>query len=99
MKKVFLNISKYSQENACVGVSFLFFFQDYYVETPTQVFSCEYFEIFKNSFLYRTPLVADSENTARFKKPRTQTFFTSLPSKSDYALRTLTLFSKHCEVL
>ena len=26
MKKVFLNISKYSQENACVGVSFLFFF-------------------------------------------------------------------------
>ena len=50
MKKVFLNISKYSQKNACVGVSFLFFFQDYYVETPTQVFSCEYFEILRTAF-------------------------------------------------
>ena len=27
-------------------------------ETPTQVFSCEYCEIFINSFLYRTPPVA-----------------------------------------
>ena len=26
-------------------------------ETPTKVFSCECYEIFKNSFLYRTPLV------------------------------------------
>ena len=26
-------------------------------ETPTKVFSCECCEIFKNSFLYRTPLV------------------------------------------
>ena len=24
-------------------------------ETPTQVFSCEYWEIFKNSFFYRKP--------------------------------------------
>ena len=27
-------------------------------ETPTQVLSCEYCEIFKNSFVYRAPLVA-----------------------------------------
>ena len=27
---------------------------------PTQVFSCEYYEIFKNSFFYRTPLWAAS---------------------------------------
>ena len=27
-------------------------------ETPTQVFSCEYCEIFKNTFFYRTPPVA-----------------------------------------
>ena len=33
----------------------------YLKETPTQVFSCEYCEIFKNSFFYRTPLVAASE--------------------------------------
>ena len=29
-------------------------------ETPTQVFSCEYFEIFRNSLFYKTPLVASS---------------------------------------
>ena len=29
-------------------------------ETPTQVFSCEFCEIFKNSFSYGTPLVAVS---------------------------------------
>ena len=34
----------------------------YYKETPTQAFSCEYFEIFKNTFLYRTLLVAASVN-------------------------------------
>ena len=34
--------------------------QRYQKETPTQVCSCEYCEIFKNSFFYRTPLVAAS---------------------------------------
>ena len=29
-------------------------------ETPTQVFSCEYCEIFRNSFFHRTPPVAAS---------------------------------------
>ena len=31
-------------------------------ETPAQVFSCEYCELFKKSFSYRTPLVAASAN-------------------------------------
>ena len=30
-------------------------------ETPTQMFSCEYCDIFKNSFFCSTPLVAASE--------------------------------------
>ena len=30
-------------------------------ETQTQMFSCEYCEIFKNTLLYRTPPVAASE--------------------------------------
>ena len=34
--------------------------QVYQKETPTQVFSCEYCEIFKNSFLYRTTMVVAS---------------------------------------
>ena len=32
-------------------------------ETPTQVFSCEICEIFKNTFFYRTHPVAASEQT------------------------------------
>ena len=31
------------------------------LESPTQVFSCEIFEIFKNTFIYRTPSVATFE--------------------------------------
>ena len=30
-------------------------------ETPTQVFSCEFSETFKNTFFYRTPLLAASD--------------------------------------
>ena len=36
--------------------------QLYWKEAPTQVFSPEYCEIFKNSLLYRKPLVAVSDN-------------------------------------
>ena len=32
--------------------------QLYLKETPTQVFSCEYYEIFKRNCFYRTPLIA-----------------------------------------
>ena len=53
-KNAFLKISQYSQKNTCVRVSF------YCKETPAQVFSCEYSEIFKNRFFYRTPPVASS---------------------------------------
>ena len=31
-------------------------------ETPAQVFSCTFCEVSKNTFFYRTPLVAASEN-------------------------------------
>ena len=53
---VFLKITLYSLENTCVGVAFLkrFFFgvtflKFYQKKTPAQVFSCEYYEIFKSS--------------------------------------------------
>ena len=36
--------------------------QLYEKETPTQVFSCEITEIFKNTFFYGTPQVAASDN-------------------------------------
>ena len=37
---------------------------------PTQVFSCEYCEIFKNSFIHRTPLVAAAVLHGIFKNGR-----------------------------
>ena len=41
-KKAVLKNSQYSQENTCVRVP--------EKETPTQVFSCEYCKIFKNTY-------------------------------------------------
>ena len=37
------------------------FFQLYQKETPTEVFSCEYCEIFKNTYFEEHLLTADSE--------------------------------------
>ena len=59
VKKVFLEISWNSQENTCARASFLIksctckFIKK---ETLAQVFSCEFCEISKNTFSYRTPL-------------------------------------------
>ena len=53
-----------SQENICASVSFLITLQACNLinkETLAQVFSCEFCEIFKNTFFYRTPLVAASK--------------------------------------
>ena len=60
-EKVFLNISQNSQENTCARVSFLIKLQDSACsfikrETLVQMFSCEFCEISKNTFSYRTPL-------------------------------------------
>ena len=52
--KVLLKIWQISQENTCTGVFFL-------LKTPTQVFSYEICEIFKNTFFYRIPPVAAFE--------------------------------------
>ena len=54
IKKMFLKIPQNSQENTCVRVSFLTKLQAWgnFVKTKTlaQVFSCEFCEIFKNTF-------------------------------------------------
>ena len=65
VKRVFLKNSKDSQENTCARVSFLIKLQtsgyDFIKkETPAQVLSCEFCEIFKNTFFYRTLPVAAS---------------------------------------
>ena len=56
VKNVFLEISQNSQENTSARVSCNFIEK----ETLAQVFSCEFCKISKNSFYYRTPLVAAS---------------------------------------
>ena len=51
IKKLLIKISQYSQENTYVGfVAGLISCNFIKKKTPTQVFSCEYCEIFKNSF-------------------------------------------------
>ena len=49
VKKVFWEISQNSQENTCAGASFLI--KLIKKETLAQVFSCEFCEIYKNTFL------------------------------------------------
>ena len=49
IKSLFLKISQNSQENICFEASFL-------KETTTQVFSYEFYELFEEHLLYRTPL-------------------------------------------
>ena len=64
-KKVFLEISQNSLENTYARVSFLINLQTkawnfIKKEILAQVFSCEFCEISKNTFFYRTSLVAAS---------------------------------------
>ena len=67
VKKVFLKVTQNSKENTCARV---FFFDKVAslrpatllkTETLAQVFSCEFCQISKNTFSYRTPPMAASE--------------------------------------
>ena len=63
-KKVFLEILQNSQENTCTRVSFLIKLQANFIkkETLGYVFTCEFCQISKNTFSYRTLTVATSED-------------------------------------
>ena len=68
VKKAFLKISQNSQGKTCARVSFLIKLQASACnfikkETLAQVFSCEFREIFKNTYFDRTTLVAASETS------------------------------------
>ena len=78
VKKVLLKISQNSQEDTCVGVSFLIKLEvsGNFVkkEALTQVFFCEFCEAFKNiyrtyaeHFFYRTYAVAASEKGVSYQ--------------------------------
>ena len=71
VKKVFLEILQNSQENNCARVSFFFIKK----ETLAQVFSCEFCEISKNTFYYRTPLVAASDHHLMLSVMKTKLSF------------------------
>ena len=55
VKNIFLKVSQNSQENTCARVSFLIKLQTAFL---AQVFSCEFSEVFKNTFLDGTPPVS-----------------------------------------
>ena len=70
VKKVFLEISQNSQKNTRARVSLLIKLQAPALaynfikkETLTQVFSCEFCGISKDTFSYRAPLVAVSSSS------------------------------------
>ena len=50
VKEVFLKILQNSQENTCARASFLIKLQFIKKQTLAQVFSCEFCELFKNTF-------------------------------------------------
>ena len=66
---VFLENSQNSHENTCVRASFLIKLQANFIkkETLAQMFSCEFCEISKNTFFYRTLPVAVSVNFKNLK--------------------------------
>ena len=58
-KKGFLeNFAKFTGKHLCQSLFF-----NKVSETPAQVLFCEFCEIFKNTYIYRTPLVAAFKNT------------------------------------
>ena len=57
---VFLEISQISQENTCARASQSLRPATLSKKTLAQVFSCEFCEISKNTFFYKTPLVGAS---------------------------------------
>ena len=59
-KGVLRNFAKFTEKHLCQGLFFNFIKK----ETMAQVFSCEFYEISKNAFFNRTPLVAASEQSA-----------------------------------
>ena len=64
VRRVFLEISKNSQENTCARISFfnkVAGLRPVTLLKKTQVFSCEFCEISKNTFFHRTHMVAASE--------------------------------------
>ena len=71
VKKVFLEISQNSQESTCTRVCLLIKLQTWpsTVADLAQVISCEFCEISKSTFFYRTPQVAASKIIV-FKKIR-----------------------------
>ena len=65
VKKLFLEISQNSQENTCArALSLINFIKK---DTLVQVPSCEFCEIFRITFSYRTSLVAASEPAQAFE--------------------------------
>ena len=56
-KGVHKNVTKFTGKHMCQDLLFNNFIKE---ETLAKVFSCEFCEIFKNTFFHRTPLVVAS---------------------------------------
>ena len=87
-----LNILQNPQENACARVSFLIKLQGNFIkkETLAQVFSCEFFEISKNTFFIEHLWVTVSRSTLLKEK-----FFLN---KQDNPIAAIVTFCNNCQI-
>ena len=93
VKKLFLEILQNSQENTCVRVSFFIKLQAYTCnvfkkETLAQVFPSEFCENFKNTYFYRTTLVATSDCSIKL-------WFSS----QEFKFKAIFTFTKHVHAM
>ena len=65
-KGIHRNFTKFTAKHLCQGLIFNKVFLKFKEETLAQVFSCEFCEISKKTFLHTTPLVAASAFTLFF---------------------------------
>ena len=94
-KQVFLKVLQYSQENACVEVSFCRSQPFSFIKNRFQrrCFSVNIAKFIKTTFLYRAPLVTASERTKSL-----DTFFKNIqdPLLYDYISGKSFLEASHC---
>ena len=93
-KSVLKNFTKLTGKHLCLGrVSFL-------IKRPevcncikkdnlTQLFSCEFYEIFKNTYFYRTPMVAVSESISTHFKSLVSLYISAINMKKPLVFRSI----------
>ena len=90
-RRCFRNLAKFTGKHLCQR---FFFFNFFKKETLAQVFSCEFCEISKNTFYYRTPLVAAFVFSCEIGEIFRNTFFYRTPLVADSDIKKVFNFQR-----